>query len=135
MLTKRTILFSIIASLSLASPSFAAEVVAAKPEVVAAKPEVVAAKMDGRSLAIDNKKGNCFACHKIPSEPKVQSAGNIGPTLEKMKDRYPDRAILRARIWDQTAFNSETVMPPFGRNKILTEEEVDLVADYIQNLN
>jgi len=52
-----------------------------------------------------------------------------------MKARYPDRDILRARIWDQTTVNPETVMHPFGKNKILTEEEVDLVADYIQNLN
>jgi mono/diheme cytochrome c family protein len=25
-------------------------------------------------------------------------------------------------------------MPPFGRNKILTEKEIDLVTDYVQGL-
>jgi len=51
-----------------------------------------------------------------------------------MKARYPDRDKLRARIWDETAVNPDSVMPPFGRNKILTEQEIDLVTDYVQGL-
>ena len=113
---KTTILFSLIASLGLASTSIAAEA------------------EDGQSLAFDRKKGNCLACHAIPGEPKAESPGNIGPPLVKMKLRYPDRAELRARIWDETATNPDSVMPPFGRNKIMTEAEIDLVTDYIQGL-
>ena len=111
---KTTILFSLIASLGLASMAFAAE--------------------DGRSLAFDKKKGNCLACHAIPGDPKAEAAGNIGPPLVNMKARYPDRAKLRAKIWDATVTNPDTVMPPFGRNKILTEKEIDLVTDYVQGL-
>jgi len=113
---KTTILFSLIASMGLASSVFAAE------------------KADGQSLAFDRKKGNCLACHAIPGDPKATSPGTIGPPLVKMKLRYPDRAKLRAVIWDETAVNPDTVMPPFGRNKILTEAEIDLVTDYIQGL-
>lgn len=113
---KTTILFSLIASLGLANLGFAEE------------------QADGRSLAFDRTKGNCLACHAIPGEPKAESPGNIGPPLVSMKARYPDRAKLRARIWDETAFYHDSVMPPFGRNKILTEQEVDLVTDYIQGL-
>ena len=51
-----------------------------------------------------------------------------------MKDRYSDRAKLRAQIWDATAMNPDSVMPPFGRNKIMTEQEIDLVTDYILGL-
>jgi sulfur-oxidizing protein SoxX len=51
-----------------------------------------------------------------------------------MKDRYPDRAKLRAQIWDATVTNPDSVMPPFGRNKIMSEQEIDLVTDYIQGL-
>ena len=116
---KTTILFSLIASLSIATLGFAAEGVT---------------EPDGRSLAFDNKKGNCLACHAIPGEPKAESPGNIGPTLVKMKERYPDRAKLRAKIWDATSVYPDSVMPPFGRNKILTEQEIDLVTDYIQGL-
>jgi len=117
---KTTIVFSLIASLCLAGLGFAAE--------------GVAEQADGRSLAFDRNKGNCLACHALPNEPKAESPGNIGPPLVNMKERYPDRAKLRARIWDESAFNPDTVMPPFGRNKVLTEQEIDLVTDYIQGL-
>lgn len=117
---KTTILFFLIASLGLASTGFAAE--------------DVAEKADGRSLAFDKKAGNCLACHAIPSEPKAESPGNIGPPLANIKERYPDRAKLRAQIWDATVANPNSVMPPFGRNKILTEQEIDLVTDYIRGL-
>jgi L-cysteine S-thiosulfotransferase len=113
---KTTILFSLIASLGITSLVFAAE------------------EADGRSITFDKKKGHCIACHAIPGDPKVESPGNIGPPLVNMKERYPDRAKLRAKIWDATADNPDSVMPPFGRNKILTEPEIDLVTDYIQGL-
>jgi len=113
---KTTILFSLIATLGLANMAFAEE------------------QADGRSLAFDNKKGNCLACHAIPGEPTAEAAGNIGPILLSMKEGYPDRAKLRAKIWDATVTKPDTVMPPFGRNKILTEPEIDLVTDYIQGL-
>jgi len=116
---KTTIVFSLVAFLGLASLGYAAD---------------ENAPADGKSLAFDRKKGNCLACHAIPSEPKAESPGNIGPPLVNMKARYPDRDKLRARIWDETAVNPESVMPPFGRNKILTEEEIDLVTDYVQGL-
>jgi sulfur-oxidizing protein SoxX len=117
---KTTIVLSIAAILGISSLGFAAE--------------GVAEQADGRSLAFNNKKGNCLACHAIPGEPKAESPGNIGPPLVNIKERYPDRAKLRAQIWDATAINPDSVMPPFGRNKILTEQEIDLVTDYIQGL-
>ena len=51
-----------------------------------------------------------------------------------MKARYPDRAMLREQIWDPTKRNPLTNMPPFGRNKILTEAEIDAVVDYLYSL-
>ncbi|SMG64720.1 [similarity to] sulfur oxidation protein SoxX, partial [methanotrophic bacterial endosymbiont of Bathymodiolus sp.] len=48
---------------------------------------------------------------------------------------YPDKEQLRAVIWDATAFNSQSSMPPFGRNKILSPEELDLVVDYIWSID
>lgn len=117
---KTTILFSLIASLGIASMGFATE--------------SGVEQADGRSLTLDRKMGNCLACHAIPGEPKAESPGNIGPPLVNIKERYPDRAKLRAQIWDATVANPDSVMPPFGRNKILTEQEIDLVTDYIQGL-
>ena len=86
----------------------------------------------GQALAFDRSKGNCLACHAFPNNPAATSAGNIGPPLMSMKSRYPDRAKLRAQIWDATARNPNTSMPPFGKNKILSEPEIDQITDFIQ---
>ena len=85
----------------------------------------------GRAIAHDVYKGNCLACHQVPGDPLAVSAANIGPPLVAMQARFPDRAVLRAQIWDSTARNPLTVMPPFGKHGVLTEEEIDLVVDYI----
>ena len=86
---------------------------------------------DGKKVAFDRKKGNCLACHMIAGG---SLPGNIGPPLVAMKLRFPDREVLRSQIWDAAVRNPNTRMPPFGRNRILTEEEIDLVTDYIQSL-
>ena len=43
-------------------------------------------------------------------------------------------AKLRAQIWDAMAANAKTSMPPFGKHKILTEEEIDKVVDFVHTL-
>jgi sulfur-oxidizing protein SoxX len=85
----------------------------------------------GRQIAHDVYKGNCLACHQIPGDPLAVSLANIAPPLVAMRSRFPDRAQLRAQIWDSTQRNPMTVMPPFGKHRVLTEEEIDLVVDYI----
>ena len=86
---------------------------------------------DGKKVAFDRKKGNCLACHMIADG---SLPGNIGPPLVAMKARFPDKADLRAQIWDSTVANPNTIMPPFGKHRILTEKEVDLVTEFIYSL-
>jgi sulfur-oxidizing protein SoxX len=86
---------------------------------------------DGKKIALDRKKGNCLTCHVIAGG---DLAGNIGPPLIAMKARFPNKADLRAQIWDPTHKNPNTIMPPFGMNRILTEKEIDLVTEYILSL-
>mgnify|MGYP003573409627 CR=1 FL=1 len=86
---------------------------------------------EGKKVAFDRKKGNCLACHMIDGGALP---GNIGPPLLAMKARFPDKAVLRAQIWDSTTANPNSIMPPFGKNRILTEEEVDLVTEFIYSL-
>ena len=112
-----TVFFSLIFSLGLISPSLAA-----------------GDNVTGQALAFDRNKGNCLACHAIPGDPKANSPGNIGPALSGIKSRFPDSAKLRAQIWDATVNNPRTSMPPFGKNKILTEPELDLVTNYIYGI-
>jgi sulfur-oxidizing protein SoxX len=86
----------------------------------------------GKDISFQRSKGNCLACHIIE---EGEDPGNIGPTLVNMQQKYPDKEQLRAVIWDATAFNSQSSMPPFGRNKILSPEELDLVVDYIWSID
>ena len=86
---------------------------------------------DGKKVAFDRKKGNCLACHMM-SDGALP--GNIGPPLIAMKARYPDKAALRAQIWDATIANPNTIMPPFGKHRILTEKEVDLITEFVYTL-
>ena len=86
---------------------------------------------EGKKIAFNRKKGNCLGCHMIAGG---KLAGNVGPPLIAMKARFPDKAKLRAQIWDATAINPNTIMPPFGRHSILSDKEVDKITDYIHSL-
>lgn len=85
----------------------------------------------GKEVVLDRKKGNCLACHVIES---LEAPGTFGPPLIAMGVRYPDKAKLRAQIWDASKRNMLTSMPPFGKHMILTEEEIDWVTEYIHSL-
>jgi sulfur-oxidizing protein SoxX len=85
----------------------------------------------GREIAFDRTKGNCLACHAIDGGTLP---GNIGPPLMVMKQRFPERERLRAQIRDATASNPDSIMPPFGRHRILSDEEIELVVDFLYSL-
>ena len=90
-----------------------------------------AAPADGQKLAFDRAKGNCLTCHEIKDGP---APGNLGPPLADMKVRFPDRKELIAIISDETKRNPLTVMPPFKRNLILTDKEIEEIVDFLQTL-
>lgn len=85
----------------------------------------------GKAIAFNRKLGNCLACHKIKGG---EMPGNIGPALVNMAERYPDKKELRMVIWNMSKFNPNTIMPPFGKNKILTNDELDKVVEFIHTL-
>jgi sulfur-oxidizing protein SoxX len=88
----------------------------------------------GKDIAFNRTKGNCLACHGMPTVPDAESTGLYGPPLIAMSARYPDKAKLRAQIWDATAFNPASSMIPFGKHGVLTEEEIDKVTDFVYGL-
>jgi len=85
----------------------------------------------GKEVSFDRKKGNCLTCHQIAGGTLM---GNIGPPLIAMKARYPDKAKLRADIWDMTKRNPNTMMPAFGKYKVLSDSEIDAVTEFIHSL-
>jgi sulfur-oxidizing protein SoxX len=89
------------------------------------------AAAEGRKIAFDRGKGNCLTCHVIKGG---DLPGTIGPELTDLKTKYPTRDDLVAIVTDETKRNPLTVMPPFGRNRILTEKEINAVVDFLQTL-
>ena len=89
------------------------------------------AAAEGQKLAFDRGKGNCLTCHDIKGG---NLPGSIGPALVDIKSKYPDRAELVAILVDATKRNPLTVMPPFGRNRILNDKEINAIVDFLQTL-
>lgn len=88
----------------------------------------------GRALFLDPGKGNCASCHQAPADPAIKSTSRIGVPLAGIKSQYPDRARLRAIIWDLSATIPDTIMPPYGRHRILTEAEIDALLRYLDGI-
>ena len=85
----------------------------------------------GKNLVQTRSKGNCLACHEIGDG---ELPGNLGPPLMAMPLRFPERDVLREQIWDPTLRNPDSRMPPFGKHGILSEDEIDLILDYLYTL-
>ena len=88
----------------------------------------------GAQLFTRPDKGNCIACHQVsdPAAPKTRS--DLGPRLEGARMRALGRERLRALLDDPMANNPDTLMPPFGRHKILDAAEIGRVIDYLDAL-
>jgi L-cysteine S-thiosulfotransferase len=73
---------------------------------------------------------HCQQCHQAKG---IDNYGNVGPSLIDLKTRYPKRDDVVGIVNDETKRNPETVMPPFGRNLILTKQEIDTIVDFLYN--
>ncbi len=91
---------------------------------------------DGKGMTWNDKAGsvnggNCINCHAmLPNNP---SQGNLGPSLigyGKLRGNSP--AIVKytwERIYDSTAFNACSWMPPLGASGALTQQQMkDIMA-------
>jgi sulfur-oxidizing protein SoxX len=88
------------------------------------------ATAEGQKLAFDRGKGNCLTCHVIKGG---ENPGTIGPELSDIKKQFK-RDELVAIVFDETKRNPLTQMPPFGRNRILTEKEINAIVDFLLTL-
>jgi sulfur-oxidizing protein SoxX len=89
------------------------------------------AAASGRAIALAPDKGGCVSCHALAG---ADQAGDVGPALGDMRRRFPDPAVLRARIRDARDFNPDTLMPPYGRHRILKDEEIEALVQFLYTL-
>lgn len=83
-----------------------------------------AAPSEGQKLVA----AHCLTCHEVKG---ADDFGNVAPSLIGLKDRYPDRKEVSAIIFDETKRNPQSVMPPFGRNLVVTDKEIDAIVDFL----
>ena len=82
----------------------------------------------GKKLSVEL----CQACHFFEGS---NQAGTVGPPFVAMKPRFPERQKLQNIIYDpQVASKPHSMMPPFGRNALLSDNEIRLIMDYLYTL-
>lgn len=87
----------------------------------------------GRALALDRKRGgSCVACHILPD---VELPGNVGPDLSTIGAVGRTDEWLYNYVYDPRTFNPQSVMPPWGRHKLFTSEEIRDIAAYLKTLD
>ena len=101
---------------------------AALPTVATAADDELVAK--GKKIAENRKKGNCFTCHAYKG---AHLAGNIGPSLDGIGKRKTKKQLFD-QIWDATAVNPNSSMPPFGKYEALSKAEVTALAEWASTL-
>jgi L-cysteine S-thiosulfotransferase len=79
-------------------------------------------------------KGHCAACHQLPEGVGPVTRADLGPRLEGVRMRSLGKDRLRALIVDPTRANPDTVMPPFGRHRILEAGEIDRLVEFLHAL-
>ena len=85
-------------------------------------------------LFVQRDKGYCIACHQLPAGTGPASTSDLGPKLEGARMRTLGKAALRDAIVDPTRANPDTLMPPFGRHRILDAKEIDRLVDFLDAL-
>ena len=101
------------------------------------KLESADAATKGWCTMINRRQGNCLACHDVVTKrwpDGLPASGNIAPPLVSMKARFPDKAKLRAQIWDATVVNPNSSMIPFGRNKVISESDIDNIVTFLYSI-
>ena len=89
---------------------------------------------DGRELFTNPGKGNCIACHQVPEGSGPAVRADVGPRLDAARLKGWDRARLRALLDDPMRANPDTVMPPYGRHRLLDAREIGQIIDYLHAL-
>ena len=85
-------------------------------------------------LFVRADKGRCIACHQVPQGAGPETRADLGPQLEGQRMRALGKRALRDILVDPTRANPDTVMPPYGRHRILDNAEIDRLVEYLHAL-
>jgi sulfur-oxidizing protein SoxX len=88
----------------------------------------------GRQIFLQRDLGNCIACHQVSDAAGPAVRANVGPRLDAARLKGWDRARLRALLEDPQRANPDTVMPPYGRHRLLDGREIERLIDYLHAL-
>ena len=107
--------------------------------VLAAVAAVIAVPCAAQSGAVADlfirpEKGHCIACHQVPPGAGPPTLADLGPVLEGTRMRALGKPAIRAAIVDPTPANPDSLMPPFGRHRILEAGEIERLVDYLHGL-
>jgi sulfur-oxidizing protein SoxX len=92
------------------------------------------ASMPAADLFVRADKGHCIACHQLPEGAGAVTRSDVGPKLEGARMRLLGKPKLRELLRDPLAANPDTLMPPFGRHRILDAAEIDRLVEYLNAL-
>ena len=92
------------------------------------------AQVPARELFTRADKGHCIACHQLPEGAGPATRADLGPRLEGARMRALGKAALREAIVDPTRANPDTVMPPFGRHRLLDAAEIERLVEFLHAL-
>jgi len=84
----------------------------------------------GQEVVLDRSKGNCPACHVMKDGAQP---GSRGPDLSKYGTWKKSDAEAYALVFDMRSRNRDALMPPFGTNDILSDQEIRDVVAYLQS--
>jgi sulfur-oxidizing protein SoxX len=98
----------------------------ASPALLAAGPPAPALE-----LFVRPDRGHCIACHQLPEGAGPLTRADVGPRLEGARMRALGKGALRQALIDPTRANPDTVMPPFGRHRLLDAAEIDRLVDFL----
>jgi L-cysteine S-thiosulfotransferase len=79
-------------------------------------------------------KGRCIACHQLPEGVGAATRADVGPKLDGARMRELGRERIRQAIEDPMRANPGTVMPPYGRHRILSPDEITRLTDFLHAL-
>ena len=96
-----------------------------------AHPQDAPAALD---LFVKRDKGHCIACHQIPAGSGAETRNDVGPPLAGARMRELGREALRDVLDDPTRRNPESVMPPYGRHRLLDPREIEQLVNFLHAL-